>query len=197
MSTHTTTPPAAEAPAAEATDLGPADDEPAAPASQRSARRRRLTVGLAVVAVLATATVVAEVVALRPRAEAAAADVRDRAAVVRVAEGFAARVNTYDAASVDDYRDAVTPLLSPSFADDFDSAMTDLVSSVRQARMSSRGEVRSSAVESLDPDSASVLVVSDAAVRTVFDTRARHFRWQVSLVRFDGRWLVDDFTPVA
>ena len=36
--------------------------------------------------------------------------------------------------------------------------------------MTSKGEVLASAVASLDPDSAQVLVVSDANVKTVFDT---------------------------
>ena len=44
-----------------------------------------------------------------------------------------------------------------------------------------------SAVASLDADSAKVLVVSDARVKTVFDSNvARHFRWEVSLVKIDG-----------
>ena len=41
-------------------------------------------------------------------------------------------------------------------------------------------------------------MVSDASVKTVFDPNvARHFRWEVSLVKINGSWLVDDFTPVA
>jgi hypothetical protein len=63
--------------------------------------------------------------------------------------------------------------------------------------MTSKGQVLSSAVANLDPDSAQVLVVSDANVTTVFDSRARHFRWEVELVKIDDRWLVDNFTPVA
>ncbi len=52
--------------------------------------------------------------------------------------------------------------------------------------MTSKGEVITSAVASVDPDSAEVLVVADANVTTVFDARARHFRWEVSLVKVDG-----------
>ena len=61
----------------------------------------------------------------------------------------------------------------------------------------SQGEVLASGVATLDDDSARVLVVADANVKTVFDERQRHFRWEVSLVKVDGEWLVDDFTPVA
>ena len=55
-----------------------------------------------------------------------------------------------------------------------------------------------SGVASVDRDSAQVLVVSDASVKTVFDPNvARHFRWEVSLVKINGKWLVDDFSPVS
>ena len=117
--------------------------------------------------------------------------------MVRVAERFAVQVNNYDVSSIDEYRSSITPMLSPKFTGEFDKAMADIVASVKQAKMTSKGQVLTSAVASLDPDSAQVLVVSDANVKTVFDTRARHFRWEVSLVKIDGRWLVDNFTPVA
>ena len=159
--------------------------------------RRAVAAFLAVVAVLALVAVVVEVAALRPRSEQVQADRDARSDVVRAAERFAVQVNNYDVASVGDYQAGITPLLSPKFKREFDKAMTDIVTSVKQAKMTSKGEVLSSAVASLDPDSAQVLVVSDANVKTVFDTRARHFRWEVSLVRIGGSWLVDNFTPVA
>jgi hypothetical protein len=31
----------------------------------------------------------------------------------------------------------------------------------------------------------------------VFQTRVRHFRWEVELVRQGETWLVDDFAPVV
>jgi hypothetical protein len=40
-------------------------------------------------------------------------------------------------------------------------------------------------------------VVSDASVKTIYDANvARHFRWQISLVKINGHWLVDDYEPV-
>ena len=125
------------------------------------------------------------------------AELESRADVARVAEQFTAEVNEYDAASVDEYKASVSRLLSTKFRAEFDKAMEDIVASVRQANMRSRGEVLVSGVATVDPDSARVLVVADAEVKTVFDTRPRHFRWEVSLVKVDGRWLVDDFTPVT
>ena len=165
--------------------------------ADRSGLRWGITVFLAVVAVVAVVALVLEVTMLRPRSEEVAADQRARSDVTRAAERFAVQVNNYDVSSVDAYQSSITPLLSPKFKGEFDKAMTDIVQSVKQAKMTSKGEVLTSAVASLDPDSAQVLVVSDANVKTVFDTRARHFRWEVSLVKIDGRWLVDNFTPVA
>lgn len=165
--------------------------------------RRRLTLSPAVSWVLAgafalllvagAAALVWSVSDLRESQE----ELEARADVARVAEQFTAQVNAYDAASVDDYKASVSRLLSTKFRAEFDKAMEDIVASVRQAQMKSRGEVLVSGVSSVDPDSARALVVADAEVRTVFDTRQRHFRWEVSLVKVDGRWLVDDFTPVT
>ena len=152
---------------------------------------------LAIVVVVAVVALVLGVAVLRPRSEQVEADRQARSDVTRAAERFAVQVNNYDVSSVDRYQASVTPMLSPKFKGEFQKAMADIVSSVKQAKMSSKGEVLTSAVSSLDPDSAQVLVVSDANVKTVFDTRARHFRWEVSLVKIDGKWLVDNFTPVA
>ncbi len=127
----------------------------------------------------------------------AAARLDQRAEVTRVAEQFTVRVNNYDADSVDDYTESVGGLLSTKFRADFDQAMQDIVAQVQEARMESQGEVLASGVASLDDDSARVLVAADAGVTTVFDERQRHFRWEVSLVKVDGDWLVDDFTPVG
>jgi hypothetical protein len=154
------------------------------------------------VAVLATLALVGAVVAVagwwvqREPGEALAR-VEQRAAVTRVAEQFTVRVNNYSSESVDEYKSSVGELLSTKFQGEFDQAMEDIVVQVQQAQMESTGEVLASGVATLDDDSARVLVVADSTVKTVFDDRQRHFRWEVSLVRVDGEWLVDDFTPVA
>jgi Na+-transporting NADH:ubiquinone oxidoreductase subunit NqrC len=179
-------------------DARPPAETGAAPGASGSPALRWGMLGfLAVVAVLAAVVLVLEVVSLRPRAQEVDAQRQARSDVTRVAERFAVQVNNYDVASIDRYQSTITPMLSPKFKGEFAKAMTDIVASVKQAKMSSKGQVLTSAVASLDPDSAQVLVVSDASVKTVFDTRARHFRWEVSLVRIGGRWLVDNFTPVA
>ena len=171
-------------------------DEPPAPL-RTSVLRWGVAAFLTLVAILAVVALVVELTSLKGRSEAVRSDESARSAVVRAAERFAVQVNNYDVGSVDRYQATITPFLSPKFKGEFDKAMTDIVASVKQAKMTSKGQVLTSAVASLDPDSAKVLVVSDATVKTVFDSRARHFRWEVSLVKIDGSWLVDDFTPVA
>lgn len=131
------------------------------------------------------------------RLSSAEKEIDARADVVRVAEQFTVAVNNYDSDSVDDYESTVSELLSTKFRGEFDKAMEDIVTSVQEAEMESQGEVLASGVATIDDDSARVLVVSDAAVKTVFDERERHFRWEISLVKVEGKWLVDDFTPVA
>ena len=131
------------------------------------------------------------------RLSSAEKEIDARADVVRVAEQFAVAVNNFDSNSVDDYRSTVSELLSTKFRGEYDKAMEDIVTSVQEAEMESEGEVLASGVATIDDDSARVLVVSDATVKTVFDERQRHFRWEVSLVKVEGKWLVDDFTPGA
>ncbi len=152
---------------------------------------------MAAVLVLLLIAAVAGLVWGITRVRSADAELDARADVVRVAEQFTVSVNNYDSASADKYKSSVTPLLSTKFAADFDKAMQDIVTQLKASKMKSDGKVLASGVATLDDDSARVLVVSDASVTTVFDTRARHFRWEISLVKVDGKWLVDDFTPVA
>jgi Mce-associated membrane protein len=133
------------------------------------------------------------------RLRSADAELDSRADVARVAEQFTIAVNNYDTASADEYKSKVSDLLSTKFRADFDKAMQDIVTQIQGTKMSSQGKVLASGVATLDDDSARVLVVADADVTTAFDKQGlqRHFRWEVSLVKVDGKWLVDDFRPVA
>lgn len=151
----------------------------------------------AVVALAAAAVLVGQLLVLRPAAAEVEEEERNRTAVTRAAERFTVEVNNYDASDVDTLKARVGPLLTTKFRTDFEKSIDDLVTQIQQAELTSTGEVLKSAVASVDPDSAEVLVVADADTQSVFDRRARHFRWSVDLVKVDGRWLVDNFTPVA
>ncbi|MPZ96254.1 MAG: hypothetical protein GEU96_15415 [Propionibacteriales bacterium] len=170
----------------------------------RTARRPLLTQrALAmVVAALALLVVAGGVVLVVVRDAGAgstpSSDLALRNEVKRVASSFAANVNTYSADDVDGYRKNVEPLLTPTFNKSFSKSIDDIVSQMKQAKVTSKGEVKSAGVSSLDADSAVVLVVCDADVTSSYGERARHFRWRVDLVRDDAGsdWLVDEFKPV-
>lgn len=171
--------------------------DPDPPTGDRFALSPRVRMVMAaVLALLVVVSTIAITVLVDKRGSVESA-LESRRDVARVAERFTVQVNNYDSDSVDDYKSSVGSMLSTKFGDEFDTAMEDIVKSVQQAKMDSEGSVLASGVASLDQDSARVLVVADADVKTVFDTRQRHFRWEVSLVKVDGEWLVDDFTPVA
>jgi hypothetical protein len=155
-----------------------------------------ITAVLSFLVVAALVLLVLEVAVLRPDHAEAVADEQARADVTRVAERFTAEVNNYDVGSIDRYEGSITPMLSPKFKGEFDKAMQDIVVAVKQSQLTSKGQVLASAVASVDPDSAQVLVVADANAKSVTGTRIRHFRWQVSLVKLDGKWLIDNFSPV-
>ena len=164
-----------------------------APASGPTGRTGWLVLGLSLL-VLVVALVLGAM-SLRTVTDARAAE-QARSDAVRVAEQFTAEVNNYDAETVESYQETVGELLTTKFRAEFEQAMTDIVAQVQEAQMRSEGEVLVSGVSTLDADSGEVLVVADAAVTTVFDQRNRHFRWQISLVKVDDQWRVDDFVPV-
>jgi hypothetical protein len=164
----------------------------------RSRLRWGIAAVLALVAVVAAVLVVLEVTSLRPKYHAAQTDQQARSAVTRAAERFTVQVNTYDAASMGSYQKSMNSMMSPKFQADYKKVIAQLSSTIKQAKVRSKGQVLASGVSSVDADSAQVLVVSDASVKTVFDPNvARHFRWEVSLVKINGKWLVDDFSPVS
>jgi Mce-associated membrane protein len=116
---------------------------------------------------------------------------------VAAASRFATSVNTYDVADLTAYNSRVTPLLTASFAKQFKASTEGLLSAYAKTKLKSTGKVRQAAVESIDSDSAKVLVAVDAeTVPAGLLTNPPRLRWQVSLVKQHGRWLVDDFTSV-
>ena len=78
-------------------------------------------------------------------------------------------VNTYDAASMDDYQKSMNTMMSPKFQADYKKVIGQLATTIKQAKVRSKGQVLASGVASVDSDSAQVLVVPDASVKTVFD----------------------------
>ncbi len=151
---------------------------------------------LAGVALLAVVAIAVQLVLVRPDYLAARADAENRREAVQAAERFTVAVNNFDASDVDTLKQNLTPLLTTKFNTDFEKTVDGLLAEVAKADLTSEGEVIRSAVADIDTDSAEVLVVADATADSAFGPRARHFRWTVDLVKVEGDWLVDNFTPV-
>jgi Mce-associated membrane protein len=148
--------------------------------------------------VLALVLIVLEVTSLRPRSQQAEDRSDAESAAIEAAQRFTVQLNTYEAGSIPAYEKSVNAMLSPKFRASYGKAMDQLSDTIVKGKITSKGEVLASAVGTLDSDSAQVLVVADASAQTIYDKNvARHFRWQVSLVKIDGRWLVDNYEPVG
>ena len=169
------------------------------PSRDRGDSRLRWIVAavLGVILVVCLVLVVLEVTALRPKADEDAANQEASSQAVRAAERFTVQFNTYDSGDLPAYEKSLKSMMSPKFKASFDKAITQVEASIKQGKVKSKGQVLKSAVASQDSDSAQVLVVSDANAHTIYDPSvARHFRWEISLVKINGRWLVDDYKPV-
>ncbi|WP_436701507.1 hypothetical protein [Nocardioides sp. BYT-33-1] len=116
---------------------------------------------------------------------------------VAAASRFAASVNTYDVADVAAYTDRVAALLTEPFAEQFRASTDGLLAAYAETGLASTGKVRQAAVDSIDADSAQILVAVDAETTPAgLLANPPRLRWEVSLVREKGRWLVDDFRAV-
>jgi hypothetical protein len=158
---------------------------------------RGITAVLALVVLVAAVLVAYELVSVRPRYLDARAEDQARTDVVRSAERFVVEANNFDASDLPTLKQRISPMLTTKFRTDFEKTIDDILAQIEQAKLVSKGEVLRSAVASVDSDSAEVLVIADATAQSSFGSRARHFRWSVDLVKVDGDWLVDNFSPVA
>ena len=171
----------------------------------RVAAQGRLVLGVGLAATLVVALVAGVLLSVQyakrdssvaPLGTAAAGD-EDRQRVQDAVGVFAANLNSYSVRDIDDYEERIAPLLTDGFRKSFEIAVDNTIAMVKSTRMTSRGEVLSVAVTSVDAHTATALVVADAEVSSDLGERQRHFRWKVSLVKQADGWLVDNFTPVA
>lgn len=178
------------------------DPEPRTTAD-RPSRRPRLAAALAALCVLALVGGLVLAFWLQDRTEEREAAEQDRIEAMQAAQAFTEVWNTFRPNDVSGYVERVTPLLTSKFETEFSNAAEDVVTGITQQRLSSRGEVLTDAdgvplvgISSIDPDSAEVLVVADANRVANRQRVLRHWRWQVSLRKVDGEWLVDSFKEV-
>ncbi len=136
----------------------------------------------------------------------------ERQEVLDLAQQFMLRVNTYGPADLDKqgqmpaFRDRVGSVITPKFKASFDQGVVAAEKSVAQAGVGRTAKVYGAGVSSIDSDSARVLVAgaftvsypnSEAKGAERVEVEPTPFRVEVSLVKIDGEWLVDDFVPVT
>lgn len=116
------------------------------------------------------------------------------AAVLRSARGFSEDLTNFDGATIDDDFDAITDRATGEFrsqADQFFSS--DVRSQLKKAQASSRGEIRSAYVQSVDGDRATVFVVVDQTIANNASPQpqADTLRMELGLVRQGEVWKVE------
>ncbi len=137
-------------------------------------------------------------------------DERDQ--VMSLTDQFVKRLGTYSPDMLDDsgqmpeYRNQVREVITPKFAADFDKEVATAEQLVAQGAITRTADVFATAVSTIDDDSARVLVAgaftdsyaqgTGRSARTV-DQEPLPFRFTVDLVMIEGKWLVDDFSPVS
>jgi Mce-associated membrane protein len=130
---------------------------------------------------------------------------RAREAAMAQAGQFMLRMGTYGPDLLDDrggmpeYRTRVRAVITPKFATSFDKQAGTAEQLVAQAGVERQAKVHATGISAIDSDSATALVAG-----TFTDSYAKGgqqepapFRIEVSLVKTDGKWLVDNFSPVT
>lgn len=184
------------------------EEQTSAPPAPRSRGFRVALLGVLVVALLASAGTLVWLLAGR-RGEADELQ-RQREQVMAQTEQFMLRMGTFgpdqldDRGQMPDYREKVKEVITPKFATSFDKEVTTAEQLVSQAEVSRVAKVFSTGVSMIDADSATALVAGSftdtypsAKDGEPVQAQPVPFRIEVQLVKTDGRWLVDDFSPIT
>jgi len=178
----------------EPTDAGIQDPGgPQRPALRMGARTVRI-----ISAVLAVLLVLAAGAALWFGLKAKDSDERqqERASASSVASQFALRMDNVDGTNFDNYIKGINELLTTKAKTKNQKTFESIKQSYEAAKVKGTGKVLLTAVGDSDDDSATVLVVHDASVKTTQGNIDHHYRWSVDVVKVNGEWRVDDFNPV-
>lgn len=189
-----------------------AQDAPAGGPGPASRWRVLVAAALALVAIACVALMVWMSLGGRSSADGGLALPGEREEVMSLTDQFVKRLGTYspdmveESGQMPDYREQVREVITPKFAADFDKEVATAEQLVAQGGITRSADVFATAVSSIDDDSARVLVAGAFAdsyqqgsgddARTV-GQEPLPFRFTVDLVRIEGEWLVDDFTPVS
>lgn len=118
----------------------------------------------------------------------------EAAELLRSARGFAEDLTNFDGATIDRDFDRITAQATGDFrsqADQFFSS--DVRSQLKKAQASSRGEIRSAYVQTVDGDRGTVFVVVDQTIANNAspEPQADTLRMELGLVQRDGTWKVE------
>jgi hypothetical protein len=126
-------------------------------------------------------------------------DQSERQAVVTKATDFAVAFNTYSVEEKTDYQRRIKTLMTPSYYKEF-TKITDAMFGAIEDKKQSSGDAKvlATAVDSIDQDSAVVLVAVNASVKSAGQKTAveRRFRWTVTFGRYHDDWRVRQFDAV-
>lgn len=157
--------------------------------------RRWIAVG--VLAVLTLAVAAGAVLTLRAshRDDRAA---EDRTQVVAVAtKGVDALITLAPGSSAATLK-GLEPSLTGSFLSQFKAMFDTFNSVVTKGKVSSKGTIAATAVQSLSASSAKVLIAANASVSAPkHQTTARDYRFRVDLVRSGGAWKISGMGYVS
>ena len=131
-----------------------------------------------------------------------------RDAVMSQSRQFMLRMGTYgpdqlEGDELPDYRDLVSEVITPKLEASFERQVSAAEQIVSQAGVGREAAVFATGVTTLDDDSATALVAGTFTDKYPDDKGELDpqepvpFRFQLTLVKSDGTWLVDDFTPVT
>lgn len=114
--------------------------------------------------------------------------------LLKAAKGFSKDLTNFDGATIDRDFDRITAQATGDFrsqADQFFSS--DVRSQLKKAQASSRGEVRSAYVQTVDGDRGTVFVVVDQTIANNASPQpqADTLRMELGLVQRDGAWKVE------
>ena len=121
---------------------------------------------------------------------------QERASASSVASQFALRMDNVDGTNFDSYIKGINELLTTKAKTKNQKTFESIKQSYEAAKVKGTGKVLLTAVGDSDDDSATVLVVHDASVKTTQGNIDHHYRWSVDVVKVNGEWRVDDFNPV-
>ena len=133
---------------------------------------------------------------LNPLSGAPAAPATRSGAGDRGAEQFALRMDDVDGTKFDAYVKGIDSCSPPRRRRRTTQVFDAMEQTYAAAKIKGTGKILLSGVADLDSDSATVLVAHDASRDDHAGQIEHHYRWNVSLVKVDGKWLVDDFNPV-